>query len=437
MGENIGGDVKKKENRVRLTAGRVEAFACPEGKPQAFLWDTDAPCLLLRATPTGRKTYAFESRLNGATVRITIGTPKDWTLDAARARAGELKQLIDRDEDPREITRQKHADREAAKAEARAAAQFTFRALLDDYLAHQKKLGRSSHRDAASIFNLHIFQPWPKLAKLPAKQITGEQIADMMRSVIEKGHGRTANKLRSYVRAAFQMAKAAKSKPNIPVHFKEYGITVNPADDTAADESANKPDKRPLTLSELRIYWQAIKGRQGVKGAALRFHLLTGGQRIEQLVKLRTSDVKADCITLFDGKGRPGKPARPHVVPLIQKASEALTECAPQGEFAISVSQGKKHITADTLSKWAKEAAKDVLTGFEAKRIRSGVETALASARIGSDIRGRLQSHGIAGVQARHYDGHDYMDEKRHALETLFNLLDREQVDNVVTFKSA
>ena len=41
-------------NRVRLTAGRVASFHCPDGKTQGFLWDTDVPALLLRATPTGR-----------------------------------------------------------------------------------------------------------------------------------------------------------------------------------------------------------------------------------------------------------------------------------------------------------------------------------------------------------------------------------------------
>jgi hypothetical protein len=48
-----------------------------------------------------------------------------------------------------------------------------------------------------------------------------------------------------------------------------------------------------------------------------------------------------------------------------------------------------------------------------------------------------LQSHGIAGVQARHYDGHDYMDEKRQALETLFRLLDAPEATNVVQLKKA
>ena len=88
-----------------------------------------------------------------------------------------------------------------------------------------------------------------------------------------------------------------------------------------------------------------------------------------------------------------------------------------------------------TLSAWAVEASGQ--PDFRAKRVRSGVETLLASARISSDIRGRLQSHGISGVQARHYDGHDYVEEKRQALETLFRLLDAPEASNVVQLKTA
>jgi hypothetical protein len=76
------------------------------------------------------------------------------------------------------------------------------------------------------------------------------------------------------------------------------------------------------------------------------------------------------------------------------------------------------------LSHWACAAALSI-PDFKTKRIRSGVETLLASARISSEIRGRLQSHGISGVQTRHYDAHDYMEEKRHALDVLFNKLER------------
>jgi hypothetical protein len=110
----------------------------------------------------------------------------------------------------------------------------------------------------------------------------------------------------------------------------------------------------------------------------------------------------------------------------------------PSGAFAISTDGGATHVNALTLSRWASKAGKDI-TDFQAKRIRSGVETLLASARISGEHRGRLQSHGISGVQSRHYDGHHYLDEKREALETLFDLLEGKKptTGKVVVLKAA
>lgn len=118
-------------------------------------------------------------------------------------------------------------------------------------------------------------------------------------------------------------------------------------------------------------------------------------------------------------------------MPLTKEAQKALAECGPSGLFALSTDEGETHVAATTLSSWASAAAVDAIEGFQAKRIRSGVETLLASAGVSQEIRGRLQSHGIAGVQARHYDGHDYMPEKRKALETLYKLLEHRATSNV------
>ncbi len=258
----------------------------------------------------------------------------------------------------------------------------------------------------------------------------------MMRRVLESGKGRTANKLRSYLRAAYQTARAARSKASVPVAFKLFNIVNNPAADTEPDESQNKADKNPLSDTELRSYWNAIKTLPGFKGAVLRLHLLTGGQRIEQLVKIKTSEVTADAIMLMDGKGRPGKAARPHAVPLTPQAAAALRACKPQGTFALSTDDGETHLAATTLSRWAVDAAVSI-PNFQAKRIRSGVETILAAKSVNTEIRGRLQSHGISGVQSRHYDGYDYMVEKRSALMTLFKLLDSPATNKVVSIRAA
>lgn len=334
------------------------------------------------------------------------------------------------------VAAQKQAEKAAAESRA-LIEKYSLQNLLIDYCDHLEALGRRSHKDARSIFKLHVFEPWPKVSALPANEVTMEQTADMMRRTLELGKGRTANKLRSYVRAAYQTAKASRSKASIPVKFKAYNITHNPAADTSPDESANQPDKRPLTPEEMRSYWQCIKHIEGFKGAVLRLHLLTGGQRIQQLVCLRTADANTDSITLYDGKGRPGTAPRPHTIPLTAQAAAALKQCAPEGEYAISTDSGKTHLGAVTLSKWAVDAVGDAITDFQAKRLRSGVETLLASERVSSEIRGRLQSHGIAGVQARHYDGHSYSVEKLEALNKLYKTLQPVKPGKVVQLRKA
>jgi hypothetical protein len=116
----------------------------------------------------------------------------------------------------------------------------------------------------------------------------------------------------------------------------------------------------------------------------------------------------------------------------------AMRALNPAGAFAISTDGGKTHLAATTLSRWAVAAATGI-GNFQAKRIRSGVETLMASLKISSDIRGRLQSHGISGVQARHYDAYEYVAEKRHALETLYEALEGNTVNhgsNVLAFKA-
>jgi integrase len=306
--------------------------------------------------------------------------------------------------------------------------QQTLGILLLSYCDYLEKNGRKAHKDARNIFKKDVISAWPKVAELPASKVTSEQIADILRRIHESGHPRTSNKLRSYMRAAYQVAKSAKNKASIPANFKSFQITHNPAADTEPDASANRSDKNPLTISELQTYWHIIKGTQGFKGAVLRLHLLTGGLRIEQLVNLKAADVNGDHITLFDIKGRTGSSSpRPYVTPLIEKSKQALAQCKSTGVYALSLTGGKTHISASTLSKWSCEVVDAKIPNFAAKRIRSGVETLLARQKFSKDLRGRLQSHGIAGVQDKHYDGYDYVDEKREMLETLFNVLNEDQ----------
>jgi integrase len=311
--------------------------------------------------------------------------------------------------------RQYVADKEAAATRA----VHSLSSLLDDYVKHQATQGRISAREAKNIFDLHVVTAWPATAQSPASEINQDQVIDMLRRLTEQGKGRTSNKLRTYLRAAFQCAVDVRVTASIPVAFKAYAVQINPVAQTRRDGRFDCADKRPLTADELRNYWRLIEKLPGLRGKCLRLHLLTGGQRIEQLVRLRWADVRADSITLYDTKGRPGRGARTHTVPIIKAAVRDLQAFERDGDYVFSTTKGVKPISGTTLSGWAAQAVGDAIDGFQLKRVRSGVETLLAANRISREIRGHVQSHGLTGIQARHYDGHDYMLEKWEALDVL------------------
>lgn len=372
------------------------------------VYDSSAPPKSLQATAKGYSIAAatraaetlaqahFSHREEGGHVALTKAA-----ADAKRAAADAVQRVED---------------------EKQAAARYTLKSLLNHYCDHLETLGRTSHKKIRGLFKLHVFNAWPDVASLPANQINGEQVADMMRRIVEAGHGRTSNKLRSYGRAAYQTAKSARSKASVPVHFKGYSVTNNPFDETEPDAAFNTADKNPLPADQMRAYWQLIENMPGFNGALLRLHLLTGGQRIEQLIKLLTAHITPGSISIWDGKGRPGAGARLHTVPLIPAAAAALTECKPAGIYALSLGNGDSHVSTTSFSTYARNAA-HTIPGFKAKRIRSGIETMLAAAGVSEDTRGRLQSHGVSGVQARHYDAYDYAKEKRAALGILYREL--------------
>jgi integrase len=117
--------------REKLTLERIRNFACPDGAQQAFLWDLDVPRLAVRATARS-KSFVFETKLDRATIRMTIGDTKVWNLDQARAEARRLQTLVDRGIDPRT----ERAERLAAAAAKREKARRSEAPALEAWAAY-------------------------------------------------------------------------------------------------------------------------------------------------------------------------------------------------------------------------------------------------------------------------------------------------------------
>jgi hypothetical protein len=110
---------------VTLTAARVLNLQCEPGKQQSIYWDTKSPGFGLRITQAGARSYVFESRLFGKSLRVTIGDAQAWELGKARTEAARLKTLVDTGLDPRLVRQEQRRaieEHHRASQEARAAA---------------------------------------------------------------------------------------------------------------------------------------------------------------------------------------------------------------------------------------------------------------------------------------------------------------------------
>ncbi len=68
---------------------------------------------------------------------------------------------------------------------------------------------------------------------------------------------------------------------------------------------------------------------------------------------------------------------------------------------------------------------------FQLRDLRRTCETTLARMGVSKDVRAQIQSHGLGGIQARHYDRNDYMPEKAAALTAWAMYLQTAPADNV------
>jgi integrase len=97
-----------------LTVGLIEALRCPEDKQQVFLRDSVTRGFKVRVTAGGAKSFIFETRVNGKTMRRTIGAVDAWPIEQARAEANKLRVKADSKVDPREEERDT-AERKASE----------------------------------------------------------------------------------------------------------------------------------------------------------------------------------------------------------------------------------------------------------------------------------------------------------------------------------
>jgi len=178
-------------NKANFTSDRVTGFQCENGKQQSIFWDGKTPGLGLRVTSAGAKSYIFETRLHGKTLRLTIGDFRTWTIGKAQAEATRLKSLTDQGIDPRQQRDDQRVKSEADRTEKKRR-ELTVGDVWPSYLlARKSKWGDRHYLDhvqLASTGGEHKKRgagktspgPLAALMPLPFSELTGERIGEWL-----------------------------------------------------------------------------------------------------------------------------------------------------------------------------------------------------------------------------------------------------------------
>lgn len=333
----------------------------------------------------------------------------------------------------------------------------TLKDVVDGYVDTLKNKGNAGCHDTAadytSLFERRVNKPFPALASKPAHLVSTEEIVNLLRHVmrqksVRRGRvgesvrdeqtddqnspiRREADKLRTLLKTAYEVHRGADRDPNV---LESTGVVTlcksNPVSEIKPVKGANNARTRTLTPEEIGLFVMRVSGIVSPAARALELCLYLGGQRLAQLLRSEIKHYKSTdkTLTLFDSKGRRAVP-RVHVVPVEGRAAELLDACVKdaqaRGTTHLFSSHGKKPLDVNTVSKLLLAIKAElyvqglIVEDFDVRDLRRSVETRLAALKIPSDHRANLLSHGLSGVQNRHYDFHDYSDHKLNATLTL------------------
>jgi hypothetical protein len=433
-------------NRINLKDAWLKSNKVEPGD----YWEKDFPGFGVRVGKKA-KTFILAVRFPGkASTRHALGKYGPLTLADAHAKARKWLALI-RDED------KSPADEEAQlRAAAQRKRENTFEMVVKEFIT-DKLAGERKGSDIEREINLDLMPAWRSKA---ITDITADDIIAVInrkkRKTPRPGKGPAlggpagARNLLALVNRFF----------NWVVGRRVYGLLESPAANlTAKDligEDATTSRDRTLTNDELVAFWRATNDWP-IYGPAYRLLLLTAlrlreavdisKRELDPLVRQRLDNSQTDWRDIpgdrsvwtipkarMKGKDRGKKQARDHAVPMTDDIMLLLVSLPKfKGPYLLSMTSGEKPISIGTkvkaeldrrmlvvLRDIARERGQDPaeveLPPFVNHDLRRTVRSHLSRLKVEEVAREAVLAHARPGIKGT-YDLHDYLDEKREALQ--------------------
>jgi integrase len=394
--------------RLRISKSSVDA-AQPSDRDRLF-WDDKLAGFGLKITPRGRKVYVYRYRIarpgeaaKTHPITYTIGTHGSVTPDEARKLAGVLAGRVAEGGNP-QVER---SDRKRASVIDKDLGFIKRADLWLEHYEHEKGRRPSSVDQAKLVVRNHL-KPGLKDRPLPL----------IGRADIQAVIDRIPIQQKAMRRAVFAYASVffgwAASRGDIP---------RNPLIEMAKPDAPKARD-RTLNDGELISIWRASTTLKKPFGPFYRLLIITG-QRRNEVASLRWEDLDRELArwTIPADKAKNGQV---HIVPLTQLTILELDALAgdnwPASGYVLTTT-GKNPISGFSKAKKLLDAkiAKEgkELPDWRVHDLRRTLATGLQRLGVRFEVTEAVLNHisgakgGVAGI----YQRHDWLDEKRAALD--------------------
>lgn len=387
------------------------------------VWESSGDPLLkgfgLVIAPSGSKSFCiyFSSPENGKRRMFNLGKYPAVSLAESRDLCRKTRSLIDKGIDP--VEEQKRTAVHHKNQLAIAANQGTVEQLFKLYIADLTRQGKRSAYDVTKIYQHDISS---YIGQLRANEVTKDHCSDLIANVAGRGALVQANRVRSYLLAAFNFGLICNDIPYWRGKTPDFSLLYNPAAQTQKAIKKEKPGTRYLTSDEVAKLWESIGVEAMHRDLALAIKLmLATGQRVEEVLQAEWSEFDLDVNMVWripaNRRKTRDKVSEPHIIPLTPFHLKLLGSLSKQSKWLFPHIDGSQPRKYDALNQAVSRYCQSTkFDKFTPRDIRRTWKTLAGSIGLNLEIRNRIQGHAFQDVGSRSYDQYDYLDQKREAM---------------------
>jgi integrase len=350
--------------------------------------------LQLRVAPTGTKSWFLRYKADGRTRWLALGAYPTVSLADAHRMVQEHRAAIRDGKDP--------AVAHQAKVRANRSAP-TVQDVYEEFRDHYLRRKRKRPEQPEGVLENHILPTW---GPLKAADISRRQIIERIREIRESGTPRVAEIVKLLLGQMYGYA------------VDNALLEANPATRIPVIGSRGEKKERTLADDEIKTFWEKLDSAKMVPNLriALRLLLVTGQRRQEiALARWSEFDLKAKLWTIPAEHSKNGKA---HQVPLSKLALSLLSKIDVKGSAYVIRSRLKNDQPIDPMALTRAVKNNDEhfeIPAFTPHDLRRTAASGMAALGVQRFHIAQVLNHSDSSVTAR-YDRHDYVDEKRDAL---------------------